>query len=249
MNNETLADIIREMRDLGALDEKSGDMIPRSLQALGLRTYADRFEAARKREQADPLAKPNLCRSCKHLLPDGCEICGCGDYVEAAEREHNRQYEPKCNWSIKDALALANTLANHGLRDGNADAASSCIYSLCRILSSHGNAAALRRALEDTEELLEHFAKPGTMLHSAFFLHMRDNRAALSAPPRNCDVGTAEEQARRFQLFCQAHRAFDAECSTRCPFVGTADINHCQSGWAQLPYKEEETRKKEEGAK
>lgn len=138
---ETTDDIIREMRDLGALDEKSVDMIPRSLQALGLRTYADRFEAARKREQADPLAKPNLCRSCKHLLPDGCEICGCGDYVEAAEREHNRQYEPKCNWSIKDALALANTLANHGLRDGNADAASSCIYSLCRNLSSPGNAA------------------------------------------------------------------------------------------------------------
>ena len=196
MSNETLADILAEMRDLGALDEQCNDMIPRSLQALGLRTYADRFEAARKREQADPLAKPNLCRSCKHLLPDGCEICGCGDYVEAAEREHNRQYEPRCDWSIGEARALANTLANHGLRDGNADAASSCIYSLCRNLSSPGNAAALRAALEDTEELLEHFAKPGTMLHSAFFLHMRDNRAALAAPPRNCDRFKAADEAR-----------------------------------------------------
>ena len=171
---ETIEDILAEMRDLGALDEQCNDMIPRSLQALGLRTYADRFEAARKREQADPLAKPNLCRSCKHLLPDGCEICGCGDYVEAAEREHNRQYEPRCDWSIGEARALANTLANHGLRDGNADAASSCIYSLCRNLSSPGNAAALRAALEDTEELLEHFAKPGTMLHSAFFRIMEE---------------------------------------------------------------------------
>ena len=54
-------------------------------------------------------------------------------------------------------------------------------------IEQQGNAAEMRKALEDTEELLEHFAKPGTMLHSAFFLHMRDNRAALAEPPRNCD--------------------------------------------------------------
>ena len=42
-NNETHADIIREMRDLGALDAQCNDMIPRSLQALGLWTYADRL--------------------------------------------------------------------------------------------------------------------------------------------------------------------------------------------------------------
>lgn len=106
---ETTDDIIREMRDLGAIDAQCGDMIPRSLQALGLRTYAARLEAARKRET--------------------------------------------------------------------------------------GNAAALRAALEDTEELLEHFAKPGTMLHSAFFLHMRDNRAALAASPRNCDRFGSYEDA------------------------------------------------------
>ena len=45
-NQETIADIVREMRTLGRLDEKSTDKIPRSLQALGLRTYADRIEAA-----------------------------------------------------------------------------------------------------------------------------------------------------------------------------------------------------------
>ena len=52
MNNikqETIADIVREMRNLGRLDEKSTDKIPRSLQALGLRTYADRILAAHKR--------------------------------------------------------------------------------------------------------------------------------------------------------------------------------------------------------
>jgi len=46
---ETIDDIVREMRTLGRLDEKSTDKIPRSLQALGLRTYADRIEAAYSR--------------------------------------------------------------------------------------------------------------------------------------------------------------------------------------------------------
>ena len=47
---ETISDIVREMRTLGRLDEKLTDKIPRSLQALGLRTYADRIEVAHQRE-------------------------------------------------------------------------------------------------------------------------------------------------------------------------------------------------------
>ena len=49
---ETIADRVKEMRTLGRLDQKSTDKIPRSLQALGLRTYADHIEAAHKREVA-----------------------------------------------------------------------------------------------------------------------------------------------------------------------------------------------------
>ena len=51
--HETIADIVKEMRTLGRLDEKSTDKIPRTLQALGLRTYADRIEAAHQREVAE----------------------------------------------------------------------------------------------------------------------------------------------------------------------------------------------------
>ena len=47
--HETIADIVKEMRTLGRLDEKSTDKIPRTLQALGSRTYADRIEPAAKR--------------------------------------------------------------------------------------------------------------------------------------------------------------------------------------------------------
>lgn len=43
---ETINNVVREMRSLGKLDEESTDKIPRSLQALGLLTYADRIEKA-----------------------------------------------------------------------------------------------------------------------------------------------------------------------------------------------------------
>jgi len=64
---ETIADIIREMHDLGALDEECDDMIPRSLQALGLRTYADRLEAARKRETGSAAAMREALSKCYQL--------------------------------------------------------------------------------------------------------------------------------------------------------------------------------------
>jgi hypothetical protein len=43
---ETIDNIVREMRKLGNLDEKSTDRIPRKLMGLGFRTYADRIEKA-----------------------------------------------------------------------------------------------------------------------------------------------------------------------------------------------------------
>lgn len=173
----------------------------------------------------------------------------------AAARERNRQYEPQCNWSIRDALALANTLANHGLRDGNADAASSCIYSLCRILSSPGNASALREALLRCEAI-SHL--PEIREQQC----VRDMRniiiRALAVPPRNCDVGTAKEQAERFESFCQSNMQFykdmfghDDEgrldgwdCREDCPVGRMIDAkeavsDHCQLAWAQLPYEAE----------
>ncbi len=117
----------------------------------------------------------------------------------AAQRERNRQYEPKCDWSLNEALALANTLANHGLRDGNADAASSCIYSLCRHLRAPGNAAALREALKAFIQLADDGTiQPRTKGHHdehCFVVAQGMARAALSAPPRNCDRYRTEEEA------------------------------------------------------
>ena len=59
--------------------------------------------------------------------------------------------------------------------------------------------------------------------------------SALSAPPRNGDVGTAEEQSARFDAHCRKHMG----CFT-CPLREKDGCvpKHCEFAWAQLPYEE-----------
>ena len=83
--SETIVDIVREMRTLGRLDEKSTDKIPRSLQALGLRTYADRIEAAATREREAGAEAAQICgevgemigreAACRQTVTD-CHVLG-----------------------------------------------------------------------------------------------------------------------------------------------------------------------------
>lgn len=52
--------------------------------------------------------------------------------------------------------------------------------------------------------------------------------AALSAPARNCDVGTPEEQSKRYDEFCDIH-----DCRSDCPLF---KADSCELAWAQMPY-------------
>lgn len=62
--------------------------------------------------------------------------------------------------------------------------------------------------------------------------------ATLSAPPRNCDVGTAEEQQARFDRFCDKYK----NC-TECPVWRGGELtSRCSMYWAQLPYEKGETK-------
>ena len=61
-------------------------------------------------------------------------------------------------------------------------------------------------------------------------------RDALASPPRNCDVGTADEQFKRYLVFC--HRESCAHGCQHCPanktrLRGTSNSDHA---WAQMPY-------------
>jgi hypothetical protein len=57
--------------------------------------------------------------------------------------------------------------------------------------------------------------------------------AALRKPPRNCDVGTAEEQVKRFNKFCLFHKCDE------CQLNNDANFLECGVRWGQLPYESE----------
>lgn len=101
---------------------------------------------------------------------------------------------------------------------------------------SVGNAAAIRSALvrivnwfdeggwdEGAEEEMD------SMLEAA--------NTALAKPPRNCDVGTAEEQFKCYLAFCHSESRGCKHCpANRTRVRGTSN---CDLAWAQMPYAKE----------
>ena len=67
---------------------------------------------------------------------------------------------------------------------------------------------------------------------------------ALFASPRNCDVGTSDEQAERFENFCLKHIGCAEETGGRhcvgCPLEKASRniTQKCELYWAQMPYEE-----------
>ena len=66
--------------------------------------------------------------------------------------------------------------------------------------------------------------------------------AALSAPPRNCDVGTEEEQKYRFKAYCDKHfDLIEQRGCEGCParnYIAGWGVPYCQLRWSQMPYEE-----------
>lgn len=140
---ETIADIIAEMRDMGNYQRYSGDHA---------RVLASRLDAAHKRERGD-FAK--LREACANIA----------EYARSAQ----------CHTEDAHVLGYLNQI--------------------------------------------EGWAK-----------------AALAEPPRQCDIGTADEQANRFQRFCTQHgECMDSDCT--CPMLSKP--RPCEFAWMQLPYESE----------
>ena len=103
-----------------------------------------------------------------------------------------------------------------------------------------GNAAAMRAALMQVSlscsACPRHNCKGCTRPFASF---MPAVRKALSAPPRQCDVGTAEDQAERFGKLCGKHYNEEEPCNEKCPLASLPIIHgfpRCQAYWAQTPY-------------
>ena len=102
------------------------------------------------------------------------------------------------------------------------------------VTDSHaiGNAAAMREALLIVKRLFD----GRIMFQPAIRKAHKAVDAALSAPARNCDVGTAEEQYDRFVDFCQLGAGEKEDCDG-CRLWNSGTIGHnCELRWAQMPY-------------
>ena len=113
---------------------------------------------------------------------------------------------------------------------------------------TRGNAAAMRRTLMRflvwaQQDLWEHACGQSSVNYKKLLDAMvKEISDALAEPPRQCDVGTAEEQAERFKKFCFDHQAPWHGC-TNCPVLMS---EKCALTWAQMPYEADKETNEEE---
>ena len=94
----------------------------------------------------------------------------------------------------------------------------------------------MREALEKADAALSLISKSSWFVDANFAETIgvieagKAIQAALSAPPRNCDVGTPEEQHNRFMRFC------DSKSMGYCWGRG---CRKCMAQWGQIPYEGE----------
>ncbi len=98
-----------------------------------------------------------------------------------------------------------------------------------------GNVAKLREALEEIERMAQwggsDFGNPVVRGLLDTLTSIRDKaKAALAAPPRNCDVGTVEEQKERLAAHCKSTK----NCR-QCPYLS----KWCAIEWANAAVEKE----------
>lgn len=99
-----------------------------------------------------------------------------------------------------------------------------------------GNAAAIRSALDKLVDFLRWtYAQDYPVSRDKLADAIDIGVSALASPPRNCDVGTAEEQSRRYEELCDRHT-----CGSRCSATGCPMYEYDCSpfAWSQMPYEE-----------
>lgn len=88
------------------------------------------------------------------------------------------------------------------------------------------NMKAMRHALETISDMAKCDRNPTTDSILEIV------RRALVAQPRNCDVGTAEEQTQRMRSVCLKYKPTCVGC--KC--YGDIQKVNCWLAWAQMPY-------------
>ena len=92
----------------------------------------------------------------------------------------------------------------------------------------------------------DHSLHPSVIKFARDACDRMNKEAEIGKPPRNCDVGTAEEQAVRFGALCGKYYNEEYPCDKECPLASLPMIHgfpRCQAYWAQMPYEESEAKK------
>ena len=152
------------------------------------------------------------------------------DRIEAAWKRERHE---------RDRITATRVRELEGLLDSAARAVTQCAIEKKSI---PGNAAKLREALVSVKKSIDDMGAaslngdPEVLLMSLTQVCARLSAridSALAAPPRNCDVGTAEEQEDRFRRYCNSRGTFCGDC----PLYNNRR-GECRFAWAQMPYKE-----------
>ena len=96
-----------------------------------------------------------------------------------------------------------------------------------------GNVKAMLDALNELKDTIDEWRTNGEMEHWQYSKLFDITDAALAKPPRNCDVGTAEEQAKRYEELCDSHTCGSICSGSCCPLY---DYDCSPFAWAQMPY-------------
>lgn len=158
-----------------------------------------------------------------------------GEYAPLADRIH-------AAWE-RERVEIATKAATQGVKLTNEKFADLPIGNMAAVREALKN---LTRFAESDVRQLECLAKRaidndiyGGGILQALCGAIREGKSALDLPPRNCDVGTAEEQAERFYSFCKKFQSdIQGMCSSRCPCKECCDMCHCLIKWEQIPYEE-----------
>ena len=98
------------------------------------------------------------------------------------------------------------------------------------------NVQKMREALEKAKQVIHCAIVMGMIRGESVneaYLSIRD---VLSAPPRNCDVGTVEEQEERFARYCIVQTCGTCPCFVK---LTNGDWRCNPFAWAQMPYEAE----------
>ena len=200
---ETVSDIVREMR-IG--DLCADDTVARSMYINDfLASYADRIEAAWKRESEATAEKSSAVGNAGTVREVAQEMLNTSMQSITAERING--------WAVRLAEACEQSVTD------------------CNHL---GNAAKMREALSDACYAMFNFLKTQNGGYDEMANALDKAKAALATHPRNCDIGTVEEHAERFDYFCYNHRSREKGCGD-CPLL---DGGPCEFAWMQMPYGE-----------